>query len=129
MLVFPFWLFNNKNWENTNWDPNATNSTLPPEFLTEASIVEPYAKIKVQFAMFVLFMVLQGLSLVFIAGVVAWAWTRSEAPFKTSSFPLFDVAFRADVQNNIDNRDLRGLSDSEIVHLMRDARAIGRYEA
>lgn len=128
MLVFPFLLFNDKNWGNTKSHPNATNSTLPPEFFTEASIVEPYAKIKVQFAMFVLFLVLQALALVFIGGVVVWAWTRSEVPFKTSSFPLFDAVFRAEVQSRIGKNDLRGIGDSEIVHLMKDAKAIGRFE-
>lgn len=128
MLVFPFWLFNDKNWGNTESHPNATNSTLAPEYFTKASIVEPYAKIKVHFAMFVLFLVLQALALVFIGGVVVWAWTRSEVPFKTSSFPLFDAVFRAEVQNHVGNNDLRRIGDSEIVHLMKDAKAIGRFE-
>lgn len=126
MLVFPFWLFNDKNWGNTESQPDATNSTLPPEFFTKASIVEPYAKIRVQFAMFVLFLVLQALSLVFIAGVVVWAWTRDEVPLKTSSFPLFDFAFRTEVQGHIVTNDLSRSGDSEIVHLMKDAKAIRR---
>lgn len=77
--------------------------------------------------MFVLFLVLQALSLVFIAGVVVWAWTRDEVPLKTSSFPLFDFAFRTEVQGHVVTNDLSQSGDSEIVHLMKDAKAIGRF--
>lgn len=76
--------------------------------------------------MFVLFLVLQVFSLTFIMGVVVWAWTREEVPFKTSSFPLFDVAFRAEVQGQAVTNDLSRSGDSEIVHLMKNAKAIGR---
>lgn len=103
-------------------------SNLPPEFSTEASIVEPYAKIRFQPAMFTLFLVLQILSLLFVGGVVVWAWVISRMPFKASSFPLFDIAFRAEVQSDIENKDLKDLSESEIVHLMRNAKAVGRSE-
>lgn len=128
ILVFPFWLFNCNNWGNTKSHANTTVSSLPPEFFTEASLVEPYAKIKVQPAMFSLFLVLQVLSLLFVGGVVVWTWTRSRIPLKTSSFPLFDIAFRAEVQSDVEHRDLDDLNDSEIVHLMRDAKAVGRSE-
>lgn len=78
--------------------------------------------------MFTLFLVLQTLSLLFVGGVVVWAWIMSRMPLKTSSFPLFDIAFRTDVQSDIENKDLNDLSDSEIVHLMRNAKAVGRSE-
>lgn len=128
VLVFPFWLFNANSWGNTQTHANTTVSTLPPEFLTQASIVEPYAKIKFQPAMFVLFLVLQILFLLFICSVVSWAWMKSRIPLKTSSFPLFDMAFKAEVHNGMANKDLDHLGDSEIVHFMRDAKVIGRVE-
>lgn len=125
ILVFPFWFFNDNNWGNTNSHANKTVSTLPPEFSTEASLVEPYAKIKVQPAMFTLFLVLQGLALAFVAGVVFWTWMITRVPLKASSFPLFDMAFKAKVQNYMDDKNLDDLDDSEIIHLMRDARLVG----
>jgi hypothetical protein len=127
-LVFPFWLFNANSWGNTQTHASTTVSTLPPEFFTKASIVEPHAKIKFQPAMFVLFLVLQIVSLLFICSVVFWAWMKSRVSLKTSSFPLFDMAFRAVVQNWSRDRDLNHLGDSEIVHLMKDAKAIGRAD-
>lgn len=128
VLVFPFWLFNANNWGNTQTHANTTVSNLPPEFYTEASIVEPYTKIRFQPAMFALFLVLQILSLLFVGGVVVWAWIMSRVPLKTSSFPLFDIAFRAEVHSEVENKDMNNLSDSEIVHLMRNAKAVGRSE-
>ncbi|KAG6354845.1 hypothetical protein INS49_003926 [Diaporthe citri] len=128
ILVFPFWLFNVNNWGNKETHANTTVPNLPPEFSTEASIVEPYSKFRVQPAMFALFLTLQIVSLLFVGGVVVWAWITSRMPLKTSSFPLFDIAFRAEVQSDVGNKDLSDLSDSEIVHLMRNAKAVGRSE-
>lgn len=76
--------------------------------------------------MFALFLVLQVLSLLFVGGVVGWAWLKSTIPLKTSSFPLFDIAFRAEVQSDVQYNDLNDLKDSEIIQLMRDARAVER---
>lgn len=104
ILVFPFWLFNAGNWGNPQTHANTTVSNLPPEFSTKASIVEPYSKFRVQPAMFTLFLVLQVVSLLFVGGVVVWAWMISRIPPKTSSFPLFDIAFRADVQSDIEDK-------------------------
>lgn len=78
--------------------------------------------------MFALFLVLQVLSLLFVGGVVVWAWIMSKVPLKTSSFPLFDITFRAEVHSEVENKDMNNLSDSEIVHLMRNAKAVGRSE-
>lgn len=125
ILVFPFWLFNSKGMGNIEWRENETIPSLPPEFSTEATLVEPYAKIKVQPAMFALFLVLQVLSLAFVGGVVGWAWIRSIVPLKTSSFPLFDIAFRAEVEIDVEgNNRLNDMDDAEIMQLMRDAKAV-----
>lgn len=129
ILVFPFWLFNANNWGNPQTHANTTVPNLPSEFYTKASIVEPYSKIKFQPAMFALFLVLQILSLLFICGVVLWAWLKSRAPLKTSSFPLFDIAFRVEVPSSTEGKDLEQLGDSEIVHLMKDAKAVSRVES
>lgn len=110
---------------NIAWHANQTIPSIPEEFSTEATLVEPYAKIKVQPAMFALFLVLQVLSLVFVVVMVGWAWTKSIVPLKTSSFPLFDIAFRAEVQIDIEgNNRLSDMDDAEIMQLMRDAKAV-----
>lgn len=59
--VFPFWLFNANDWENTQIKENVTISTLPPRFYTEASLV--------------------------VSGVATWVWLRKTPARKSSSFP------------------------------------------
>lgn len=78
--------------------------------------------------MFALFLVLQIVSLLFVGGVVVWVWTTSSMTLKASSFPLFDIAFKAEVQSDIEKKDLKSLSDSEIVQMMRNAKAVERSE-
>ena len=78
--------------------------------------------------MFALFMVLQVLSLLFVGGVVVWTWLRARIPLKTSSFPLFDIELRAKVQTDVEHKNLDDSKDSQIVHPMRGAKAVGRSE-
>lgn len=128
VLVYPSWLFSSKGMGNIEWRANQTIPSLPPEFSTQATIFEPYTKIKIQPAMFAVFLVIQGLTLVFVGGVVGWVWLSSGIPLKTSSFPLFDIAFKVKVQHEVEEQDMYEINESKIVQLMRDARVVGRSE-
>lgn len=126
ILVFPFWLFNANNWGNTQLKENQTVPTLPAEFYTQASLVEPYTKLKVDRTMFALFLAFQALAMGYVWGVLAWVWTRSRAPAKTSSFPLFDLGFRAQVLDEVGSIDVHQAGNSEIVKAIKDVRVFGR---
>ncbi|KAK8135657.1 hypothetical protein PG984_003597 [Apiospora sp. TS-2023a] len=122
ILVFPFWLFNAHNWGNTQIKENETISMLPPEFYTEASLVEPYVKLRVDKGMFALFLTLQILAILFVSGVVTWVWLSKGSARKPSSFPLFDIVFRAKVQGGEDWKCSPDVSDSDIISGLKDTR-------
>ncbi|KAK2600218.1 hypothetical protein QQS21_005014 [Conoideocrella luteorostrata] len=120
ILVFPFWLFNANNWGNTQVEENATISTLPSEFYTEASLVEPYVKLRVDPSMFAIFLAAQIAALVFVSGVVVWAWLRKGPLRKSSSFPMFDIVFRAEVQGDDIQRCSTNVDDHIIIDGLKD---------
>ncbi|KAI9158772.1 hypothetical protein HJFPF1_06770 [Paramyrothecium foliicola] len=123
ILAFPFWLFNSNNWGNTQLQENQTVSSLPSEFYTQAYVVAPYIKIKFDFTMFITFLVLQVLAIVFAFGAMLWVWSRSALPLKTSSFPLYDIWFKADVR--IPHMgEAFGARNSEVIKGMKDARVL-----
>ncbi|KAK8032113.1 hypothetical protein PG990_001847 [Apiospora arundinis] len=122
ILVFPFWLFNANNWGNTQIQLNATISTMPPEFYTEASLVEPYTKLRVDKGMFALFLTLQIVALLFVAGVVVWAWLGKRPARKASSFPLFDILFRAELLSPEVWRCPANISDSKIISGLKETK-------
>ncbi|KAK8856787.1 hypothetical protein PGQ11_012699 [Apiospora arundinis] len=122
ILVFPFWLFNANNWGNTQIQLNATISTMPPEFYTEASLVEPYTKLRVDKGMFALFLTLQIVALLFVAGVVVWVWLRKRPARKASSFPLFDILFRAELLSPEVWRCPANISDSKIISGLKETK-------
>ncbi|KAK6849277.1 hypothetical protein PG995_013110 [Apiospora arundinis] len=122
ILVFPFWLFNANNWGNTQIQLNATISTMPPEFYTEASLVEPYTKLRVDKGMFALFLTLQIVALLFVAGVVVWVWLGKRPARKASSFPLFDILFRAELLSPEVWRCPANISDSKIISGLKETK-------
>ncbi|KAK7966418.1 uncharacterized protein PG986_000695 [Apiospora aurea] len=122
ILVFPFWLFNAHNWGNTQIKENETISTLPPEFYTEASLVEPYDKLRVDKGMFSLFLTLQIVAILFVSGAVGWVWMSDSPARKPSSFPLFDIVFRAQVQGEGVGKCPSDISDSAIISGLKDTR-------
>ncbi|KAK7954687.1 hypothetical protein PG988_015381 [Apiospora saccharicola] len=122
ILVFPFWLFNVHNWGNTQIKENETISTLPPEFYTEASLVEPYVKLRVDKGMFALFLTFQILAILFVSGVVVWVWLSKGPARKPSSFPLFDIVFRAQVRGGANLKCSPDISDSDIISGLEDTR-------
>jgi hypothetical protein len=120
ILLFPFWLFNANNWGNVEMQENVTISTLPAEFYTEASLVKPYTKLRVDSIMFALFLTLHALVLVFICGVVVWIWWRRQPARKPSSFPLIDVVFSADIfGGEVPKRPL-DMDDLSVIKQVRD---------
>ncbi|KAK8035559.1 hypothetical protein PG993_010554 [Apiospora rasikravindrae] len=122
ILVFPFWLFNANNWGNTQIKENETISTLPPEFYTEASLVESYDKLRVDKGMFALFLTLQIIAILFVSGVVGWIWLSDNPVRKPSSFPLFDIVFRAQVQGEGAWKCPADINDSAIISRLKDTR-------
>ena len=122
ILVFPFWLFNANNWGNTEIQEDTEIFTMPPEFYTEASLVEPYTKLRVDKGMFAFFLTLQIVSLLFVSGVVVWVWLGKRTPRKSSSFPLFDLVFRAEVHSSEGWKCPADIDDSRIISGLKETR-------
>jgi len=93
ILAFPMWLFNSNNFGNPNLMATTISPDLPAEFYTDASIVEPYTRIILNTAMFVMFLVGQGVALLFALIVSVWLGATREFP-TLSSFPLADFAMK-----------------------------------
>jgi len=128
LLVFPFWLFNENNWGNIRVKENVTLSTLPPDFYTEASLVEPYVKLRVDRGMFALFLTLEILILIFIIGMTAWILFAGRVTHIGSSFPIFDVTFQAIIQggeelNRTQNKFTKK-SNASIIESLKDTRIV-----
>lgn len=94
---------------------NVTISTLSPEFYTEASLVEPHVKLRVDSGMFVIFLTLQTTVLLLVSGVVIWVWLSKTPARKASSFPLFDIVFRAEVDGGETEKSSVDIDDSSII--------------
>lgn len=99
VLTFPLWLFNANNYGNPALREEDMVQGLPSQFYTEAAVVRPYTKISFSRGMFVLFITLQAMGLAFVWGVLLWLWMgfRGGLPVTISSFPLFDAAFKTQV--------------------------------
>ncbi|KAJ4407286.1 hypothetical protein N0V82_009955 [Gnomoniopsis sp. IMI 355080] len=124
VLVFPFWLFNDNNWGNTALKSNQTVAGLPQQFYTEASVVAPYQAIEFTQGMFVLFVVLQGLSILFAWGTLILVWVCSRVQPETSGFLLFEAKYRSRVGWNKasgERRDPREIKVTEMIEVMSDA--------
>ncbi|ETS80633.1 hypothetical protein PFICI_08162 [Pestalotiopsis fici W106-1] len=122
ILVFPFWLFNANNWGNTELKENVTVSTLPPDFYTQASLIEPYSKLDVDDTMFAIFLGFQSLAMGFVLCVLVWIWTGSRVPPKMSSFPLFDLSFRTERCNEVEIPNVAQADNSDIIQGVKDVR-------
>lgn len=96
VLSFPLWFFNANNYGNVEL-PSSLDvvSPLPSEFRTEAYIVAPYSMIKLSTAMIIVFAATQGLVLVLAWILLIWAAVVSASLPTISSFPLFDLIFKA----------------------------------
>lgn len=127
VLAFPFWLFNDNNWGNTALRSNVINVGMPERFYTGASIVGQQGAIKIDKGMFGLFLAFQGLAMLFIWSVLLWVWFGGKKLPCISSFPLFDISYKAQVMHKrLTDRELAELEDSEVINAMGDAIAIVR---
>ncbi|KAI1868845.1 hypothetical protein JX265_006824 [Neoarthrinium moseri] len=129
ILAFPYWLFNGNNYGNLDLRLREVIDSLPPDFYTRACVVAPYRKIQFKYGMFIIFIVLQGTALVFVWATLAWVWVAAGAKggtnlAKTTSFPLFDVAFKSDYKGYHGNpRDLLWADSSDVLSLTQDVSA------
>lgn len=74
--------------------------------------------------MFAVFIVLQSLVISFMLAVLLWTWVQGPTPPQRRSFPLFDVAFRTEVDGGL--VDLTESENKEKTKGMKDARVVTR---
>lgn len=126
LLAFPAWLFNANNWANLALRPNVMIDSLPREHYTRALIVAPVTKLRVDKAMFGLFLGLQGGVMLFACGMMVWIWVQSRRRDLVwgTAFPVFDVAFKARVAMDgaALERDVIGASSGDVVRIMENAK-------
>ena len=128
ILAFPVWMFNGNNYGNPALQSNEIVEGLPAELYTRASIVVPYAKLKVDDKMLVCFLVLQGVVLAFVWAVIGWVWMRSAVLPASSSFVLVDSVFNVEFKFR---RGVKwdwedGVSDGRILELALDSRVYAK---
>lgn len=97
ILSFPIWLFNDNNFGNIRLKSNEMISGMPSQFYTMASIVAPYSAYSFDTTMFLLFIVFQGLAMIFVWMVLFWVWFGGNDLPPTSSFPLFDIKYKTQI--------------------------------
>ncbi|KAK3315604.1 hypothetical protein B0H66DRAFT_347508 [Apodospora peruviana] len=132
ILAFPLWFFNPNNFGNPDLLRNSVMTvTLPAEHYVDASVVAPVVKIKFDQPLFVAFICLQGVVLAFVLAVAIWAGTNAREMPAISSFPLFDVAFKTNVDvidGQPDRRFVWDGRDREVTALMREATVWGKLD-
>lgn len=123
ILAFPIWLFNANNYGNLDiWDKKTKMQNLPGEFHTKASIVMPYVKIKFDPAMVTVFVVLQGATLVFLWGLLCWSCFVMDSGSMPviSSYPLFDTAFKTEVEvPEASQGEIWGAQNGDVLRMMK----------
>jgi len=87
-------MFNANNWGNSGVNGDKLSTFVPPEFYKTASIVKPYVKLKFDLTILLLFVVFQGLVLLFLWVLWAWAALTARKMPVVSSFPLYDFLFK-----------------------------------
>jgi hypothetical protein len=132
LLTFPLWFFQPNNYGNPDLQVRDMVDNLPKEFYVKASLTRPFVKIVLDESMFVAFVILEGLSLLFIWGVLVWLWVMNPKLPQLTSYPLMDFAFKAKepgyTGEGIGPRML-GSHDADgetIRHRMRDVRVTVR---
>lgn len=132
-FAFPIWLFNARNYGKSKLKKITTIAAplevgLPPSFYSTASLVAPYQKPKINFAMVVVFITLQGSAIVFVWAVLLWVLVlvfkndRFGFP-STSSYEIFDVAFNTRIENSAGSvEDVPGGESEDVLRIMKIAR-------
>ncbi|KUJ06535.1 uncharacterized protein LY89DRAFT_603023 [Mollisia scopiformis] len=128
VLAFPFWYFNSNNWANPDLQEKQIISTLPPQFYTQAYIVAPYSKLRFDRGMFILFLILQGLAIVFVWCVLLFVLFGTRTLPTTSSYPLYDIAFKANVDHEVKEEELSEAGNSQCLKLMKNSKAFGKVD-
>ncbi|KAK3362192.1 hypothetical protein B0T24DRAFT_538097 [Lasiosphaeria ovina] len=128
ILAFPTWLFNANNFGNIELKSNEIVRSLPPQFYTRAYFVAPYVKFKFNQAMVILFAVLQGLVLLFAWSVLLWAVRIAHSIPTISSYPLFDIGFKAAVGIPATQPDIWLSGDKEVLEYTKDSTIFAKEE-
>lgn len=122
VLAFPVWLFNDNNWGNTALRSNQTVPGMPPQFYTEASVVEAQSSYEFDTAMFALFVGLQGSVMVFVLMVLIWIWLGGRPLPEASPFPVFDIKYKTQIQGGtVPYEELIQLEGSKVMYALSDA--------
>lgn len=136
ILGFVFWEFtanNNGNPVVSNTEPNGQTPVLPAEFYTTASICMPFARLVIDRAAFIAYIVLQSVALIFCWVVVLWGVVIHRQLPATTSFPVVDFGAKLRRMQNIDERLFSkvGREDGakEIRHCLQEVRVTSRCEA
>lgn len=125
ILAFPFWFFNSNNWANTKLKYDELVPGLPPQFYTTASVVEPYSKIKINQNMFILFVTLQCLVIAAIWAALFWLWYTNKGVVPAmSSYPMFDIAYKARLEDAETEKDILQMGNSKILGMMVNAKVL-----
>lgn len=123
-LIFPLWIFNANNYGNTGLEDRVMSNELPREFYTTASIVRAYTKIKFHPTLVQIFVVFQGVAILFAWIVLFWAISVRRSLPEISSFPLFDAEFKAEARGQAipDCKNVWSYTDVDILNAMKDVR-------
>jgi hypothetical protein len=128
ILAFPLWFFNDNNWGNTALMANATTTTLPSDYYCVAAIVAPYNKIIFDHTMFYIFIILQGISLLFIWVVLIWVWVWAAPIPYISSFPLFDANYKLETFDLAQDQSvISKAEDSHVLEYVGQERVYARF--
>jgi hypothetical protein len=103
ILAFTTWFFNENNFGNPQLGVPSEEEHyfLPTDFHTTASTATPSIRFIINRKMFMVYIVLQGLPVLFCWGVMLWPIMGKLQRVKTSSFPLLDFIFKAERQEKI----------------------------
>ncbi|KAH6687780.1 hypothetical protein F5X68DRAFT_231327 [Plectosphaerella plurivora] len=121
ILAFPVWFLNVNNFGNIDLPSNDLNvvSPLSDDFLTTAHIVAPHTLIRFRLAMVIAFAVAQGLVLAFAWILLIWAMRVSASLPMISSYPIFDLVFKAETAINARSDELWDADDAKIETMLQ----------
>ena len=132
ILIFPLWLFNANNYGNVNLSERTIAADMPSEFYTTASLVRSFVKIRFDPVLVGVFLVFQGVAVLFVWAVLGYAVMRRDLLPEISSYPMFDAEFKARTDGYLivddDGRRKGGVwrfGDREVLDAMRTAK-VGR---
>ncbi len=128
ILAFPFWLFNANNFANPELVkyPPSFDAVLPAQFHTNAIMVAAFDRIYFDDDTTILFCVTQGFVVLFVWVVLLWAWlsgAQRRVP-ATSSFTMFDSAFKAQTAGRFSGQEIFCTNDQDILDIATSTRVV-----